>query len=106
MNNLKIEKEIANKILYLNEQKIIKSSSTDVTELEKLSNIKTNGTNTEFLAGDGNYVDILIDNLTSDDNTKALTANQGKILNDKITTIEENIGTVATSLDNINGEEI
>lgn len=106
MNNLKIDKENANKILYLNDQKIIKSSDIDVTELEKLSNIKINGTNTEFLAGNGNYINILVDNLISDDNSKALTANQGKILNDKITTIEENIGNIATSLDNINGEEI
>ena len=37
----------------------------------------------------------LVDNLTTDDATKALTANQGKVLNDKITTANADIATKA-----------
>ena len=49
MNNLKIDKETANKILYLDDNKIIKSSNTDVTELAKLAILISDGNETEFL---------------------------------------------------------
>jgi hypothetical protein len=106
MNNLMLDKQTINKILYLNQDHIIKSSNVDVTELEKLNNLKLDGNNTEFLAGNGTYISLIIDNLTSEDTTKALSAAQGKILNDKINEIEASIQNASTELDNINGEEI
>lgn len=106
MNNLMLDKQTVNKILYLDQNHVIKSSDVDVSQLQKLNNLKTDGNNNEFLAGDGSYVTLVINNLTSEDVTKALSAAQGKILNDKITAIENNIQSVSTELDNINGEEI
>lgn len=106
MNNLMLDKQTVNKILYLDQNHIIKSSDVDASELQKLNNLKTNGNTNEFLAGDGSYVTLVINNLTSEDATKALSAAQGKILNNKMTQLETNIGNVSTELDNINGEEI
>lgn len=42
----------------------------------------------------------LIDNLTSTSTTSALTANQGKVLKDYI---DNQVGTISTALDEING---
>ncbi len=106
MNNLKIDKETANKILYLDDNKIIKSSNTDVTELAKLAILISDGNETEFLTKKGTYVNPIIDNLTTNDNTKVLSAAQGKILNDKITNIEAQIANTTKQIDNINGETI
>ena len=41
MNNLMLDKQTVNKILYLDQNHIIKSSDVDASELQKLNNLKT-----------------------------------------------------------------